>query len=195
MALPLDSHEDDDVILFDRDLVAEQEEEERRSSMDSDKDDTSPSPTASSSESSPSSSPVTSPTASSNQIQPDFVIHPIPTRSYSNPASTSRVTFAPNTRLGSPTSMLSKNRMRSLGLTPVAQNSTNSHSLPLGTGTLPKAQPLSRALFAKMANETPHAGMGTRKKSWGSQQVWIVPSKKMKTRFELPLTAAEFARR
>ncbi|ORX39217.1 hypothetical protein BD324DRAFT_318225 [Kockovaella imperatae] len=84
-------------------------------------------------------------------------------------------------------------RTRPRGLSPLTP-STNTCSPfpPLGVGALPKAQPLARALFAKMANGTdvPHAGMGKKK---GGQKL-IVPSKSFKTSFELKLTSSELAR-
>lgn len=82
-------------------------------------------------------------------------------------------------------------RPRGLGLTPM---STNTSSLPLGTGALPKAQPLSRALFARMANDTPHAGMTAGSKKKAGPKL-IVPTKAFKTTFELDLSASELARR
>lgn len=81
--------------------------------------------------------------------------------------------------------------MRPRGLTPL---STNTASLPLGTGQLPKAQPLSRTLFARMAGDTPHAGLGGGKKKSGGQKL-IVPTKGFKTTFELDLTSSELARK
>ncbi|ORY33071.1 hypothetical protein BCR39DRAFT_521020 [Naematelia encephala] len=62
---------------------------------------------------------------------------------------------------------------------------------------LPKAQPLSRALFARKANDIPHAGMvagGAAGKKKGTQKI-IVPSKGFRTTFALDLTANEFARK
>ena len=87
-------------------------------------------------------------------------------------------------------------RTRGLGLTPLTSTTGNTcHPLaPLGTGNLPKSQPLARALFAKMASghDTPHAGMGGKKKSGG--QKLVVPTKGFKTRFELSLSSSELAR-
>lgn len=67
--------------------------------------------------------------------------------------------------------------------------------------SLPKSQPLARALFARIAQEGgPHAGsagasgLGQRKKHNGPQKM-IVPTKAFKTTFELGLTSSELARR
>jgi len=81
-------------------------------------------------------------------------------------------------------------RPRGLGLTPLSHNTEN--GLPLGTGQLPKAQPLSRALFARKLSDTPHAGTGAKKK--GAAKL-IVPTKGFKTTFELDLTSNELARK
>jgi hypothetical protein len=81
--------------------------------------------------------------------------------------------------------------MRPRGLTPLSSSTT---PLPLGTGQLPKAQPLSRTLFARMASDTPHAGLGGGKKKSGGQKL-IVPTKGFKTTFEIGLTANELARK
>lgn len=67
--------------------------------------------------------------------------------------------------------------------------------------SLPKSQPLARALFARIAQEgAPHAGFagpsgaGQRKKNAGPQKM-IVPTKAFKTTFELGLTSSELARK
>jgi hypothetical protein len=70
------------------------------------------------------------------------------------------------------------------------------------TGLLPKSQPLSRALFTRLASnggintlsDTPHAGMGSGGKKKVATQKIIVPTKSFRTTFELGLTANEFRR-
>ncbi|XAO24898.1 hypothetical protein I312_103707 [Cryptococcus bacillisporus CA1280] len=57
---------------------------------------------------------------------------------------------------------------------------------------LPKSQPLSRALFARIA-DTPHSGMSPKGK--GKGQKIIVPTKSFRTSFTLDMTASELARR
>jgi hypothetical protein len=58
--------------------------------------------------------------------------------------------------------------------------------------SMPKSQPLSRALFTKLTENTP--GPDSIKKSSKAQKL-IVPGKDYKTVFELPLTSSEFGRR
>lgn len=57
---------------------------------------------------------------------------------------------------------------------------------------LPKSQPLSRALFARIA-DTPHSGLSPKGK--GKGQKIIVPTKSFRTSFTLDMTASELARR
>lgn len=79
-------------------------------------------------------------------------------------------------------------------LTPTPHNSPSGGSI-----SLPKAQPLARTLFARMA-DAPHAGTGlgllggggNRK---GGKQKMIVATKPMRTTFELGLTSSELARK
>lgn len=59
---------------------------------------------------------------------------------------------------------------------------------------LPKSQPLSRALFARIA-DTPHSGMSPKGKGKGKGQKIIVPTKSFRTSFTLDMTASELARR
>lgn len=64
---------------------------------------------------------------------------------------------------------------------------------------LPKSQPLSRALFARIA-DTPHSGMSLGMAARGSKgkgkgQKIIVPTKSFRTSFTLDMTASELARR
>jgi len=85
-------------------------------------------------------------------------------------------------------------RGRGTGLTLTSTATICNPLAPLGTGKLPKSQPLARAVFSKITNghDIPHAGMAGRKMSGG--QKLIVPTKGFKTRFELSLSASELAR-
>ncbi|RSH95167.1 hypothetical protein EHS25_000253 [Saitozyma podzolica] len=86
-------------------------------------------------------------------------------------------------------------RPRPRGLTPMTPLSTvPAPPQHLAGMSLPKSQPLARALFARMANDTPHAGFTGLKKKATSQKV-IVPTKQFRTTFELGLTSSELARK
>ncbi len=67
---------------------------------------------------------------------------------------------------------------------------------PHSSGALPKSPPLSRALFARLANDTAHPALNAsgKKKGGGGGPKLIVPTKGFRTRFELDLTASELAR-
>ncbi|WVQ81144.1 hypothetical protein IAT38_003266 [Cryptococcus sp. DSM 104549] len=77
-------------------------------------------------------------------------------------------------------------------LTPVAPSPSGALGRQPG---MPKSQPLSRALFARMA-DAPHAGMGPGGKGQkGKGQKVIVPGKAFRTSFTMDMTASELARR
>lgn len=79
-------------------------------------------------------------------------------------------------------------------LSPADHHSSRESTAP--SPGLPKAQPLARTLFARMA-DTPHAGtgLGLGGRKGGGKQKMIVATKPMRTTFELGLTSSELARR
>ncbi|WVR09003.1 hypothetical protein IAU60_006063 [Kwoniella sp. DSM 27419] len=82
------------------------------------------------------------------------------------------------------------------GMTPLTNATTQQAAGGDYQPRLPKSQPLSRALFARMAPDahTSSAGLMTGGKKKTSQKI-IVPSKSFRTTFELGLSASELARR
>lgn len=83
---------------------------------------------------------------------------------------------------------------RPRGLVPMASlKPLPSQSLP--AAALSKTQSLPRILFARLANDTPHAGTGSQVKKKGGAQKLIVPTKAFRQTFELDLTASELARK
>ena len=139
-----------------------------------------PSPPSALSHSSPSSS--NSPTGSSleagttSSLSTQFP-HVFASRSPSK-LSSSQMPQRPTptyTRPHSPVpSVQPRLRPRGLGLTPLntAQSNTSHPTAPIGSGQLPKSQPLSRALFAKkVGNDVPHAGLtGTGRQEEGCSE-------------------------
>ncbi|AAW43988.1 expressed protein [Cryptococcus deneoformans JEC21] len=82
---------------------------------------------------------------------------------------------------------------------PTSSGISPASSHPHRPSGLPKSQPLSRALFARMA-DTPHSGMSlgiaaNGSKGKGKGQKIIVPTKSFRTSFTLDMTASELARR
>lgn len=138
----------------------------------------------SSSDSDPTSPPLSSESPINMMSQP--TLSPSPSQSrLSLPPTTSSSSSNPSTHPYRPQS--SRPASRTPSLSPPKLN-------------LPKSQPLSRALFARMAMaEIPHAGMGNGspmgKKAAGGKQKMIVATKPMRTTFELGLTSSELARR
>lgn len=61
--------------------------------------------------------------------------------------------------------------------------------------SMPKSQPLSRALLTKLNDNGSGAGLDLGSKKVAKGQKLIVPKKSFQTTFVLPLTASEFARR
>lgn len=127
-------------------------------------------------------------------------------------SGTSRMPPSPKSRtclaIPPPASTLQSHK-RPRGLVPLSTISStsgvsNSHGSTgsnnsSGALSLPKAQPLARTLFARMA-DTPHAGtglglLGGSGNKKGGKAKLIVATKPMRTTFELGLTSSELARR
>ncbi|WVN88022.1 uncharacterized protein L203_103221 [Cryptococcus depauperatus CBS 7841] len=124
--------------------------------------------------------PVSSPTTSPTFCPPSLPTRPSMVRATSDTASArshSAPMFHP----------IRASRPRGLSpLMPMTPCNPNRQS------GMPKSQPLSRALFARMA-DTP-GGMGS-KGAGHKQQKIIVPTKSFKTSFTLDMTSSELARR
>lgn len=127
----------------------------------------------------PPTSPINEKTRSMPPSQTITSIHPYPRA----PSSTSVATpINPSTRQPRPRSLAPLSNLNTLPSPPKSPS-------------LPKSQPVSRALFARLANDVPHAGLISSGKKKGGVQKMIVPTKGFRTTFELDLTASELARR
>lgn len=111
------------------------------------------------------------------------------------PLPKSNTSMHPYPRASTPPVTSTSRQVRPRGLAPLSSLATTPTPSPAGSGVLSKSQPLSRTLFARMANDVSHAGLGMRgKKKSGSAQKLIVPTKGFRTTFELDLTASELRR-
>ena len=136
--------------------------------------------------------PTFGPTPPTSPLSSDSGTHPIPREPAVSPTHPYRASNANPTPYPVPSTRLVRTRPFA-PLTAVNPLPAPPH---MSTGGLAKSQPLSRAMFARMSTDVPHAGSaggGTKKKN--GQQKLIVPTKGFRTTFELGLTASEFARR
>ncbi|WVQ93155.1 hypothetical protein IAU59_000219 [Kwoniella sp. CBS 9459] len=156
-----------------------------------------PSPTSSTTDmhSPPTSTPSTCPSSPSNKTSSISVVPSKPLAS-----RYPRIFVNPPPAAAPVASASRSGRMRGMSpLTNISTSSSSSTQQAAGgdfhTPRLPKAQPLSRALFARsLTPDTNHAGLMTGGKKKTSQKV-VVPTKSFRTTFELDLSASELARR
>ena len=131
------------------------------------------------------------PPSTSPIIRPTTIPSPKPNLASTHPYPRASTSTSPT----SPSATATSRQVRPRGLAPLSNltpHSAQAHPVP---GTLPKSQPLSRSLFARMANDAPHAGFGSVGKKKAGGQKFIVPTRGFRTTFELDLTASELARR
>jgi hypothetical protein len=126
---------------------------------------------------------------SSSMPKFDFTLSSIPSPPSKKPTNAYTAATTPYTRSGATLAVVGMRRDTNTvqPLQPVQSKAASSDRPHV---SMPKSQPLSRALFSKLTENTPGTGRKLNKK-----EKLIEPKKEFKTVFELPLTSSEFARR